>query len=503
MSALAQYPSLQVELGAAFVLAAALLARVLSRRFGVPSIVTLLACGMAAGPSGMNFVRLDLTNPATRALLSLAVVIVLFEATLRIDFKGISKVTIAILGVVGSALTLWLLPAVGHAYGLTPLIGSMIAAICVVTGPTVIGPLMARLRPRPALGHLLETEGLVLDALGVIIAAAAFASFTSRPAGAVDAAWHAAARIGAGIAVGLLWGFAGRGTMNWVARASSDISKIYVLLIGFSAYAVAEWLAHESGLVAVVVCGLLLDFRILPHERLLRVFKEDLSMLALSTVFVLLASQIEVQKLAPLLPVAAAIVGVLVAFRIVSVIAATFRSGFNFGERLLMCTVFPRGIVAVSLATYYATQIPAWGLHGGTQLAGIMFLIVCLTIVISTPAAMIAARAFNLQMPALIIAGITPATLDTARRYLERGHLPLMVDSDDDAIAFARSHDLEAQYVEGPRGLPHVVRERNAKFVIVEGSGRWAGALRQPLGGAVTVLRSGSDAETHLLGGRH
>ena len=503
MSALAGYPSLQVELGAAFVLVAALLARILSRRFGVPSIVTLLACGMAAGPSGMNLVHLDLTNPATRALLSLAVVIVLFEATLRIDFQGIPKLTIAILVVTGAALTLWIVPAVAHAYGLTPLIGSMLAAICVVTGPTVIGPLMARLRPRPALGHLLETEGLVLDALGVIIAAAAFASFTSRPTGAVDAAWHAAARIAAGIAVGLLWGFIGRATMRWVARASSDISKIYVLVLGFSAYAIAEWLAHESGLVAVVVCGLLLDFRILPHERLLRVFKEDLSMLALSTVFVLLASQIEVQRLGPLLPAAAAIVGVLIAFRVLSVYAATFRSAFGAGERLLMCSVFPRGIVAVSLATYYATQIPAWGMHGGGQLAGIVFLIVCLTIVTSTPLAMLLARAFNLQMPALVIAGITPATLDTARRYRERGHLPLLVDDDDEAIAFARSHDLDAQYLESPQSLPEIVRERHAKFVIVDGSGRWEDALREPLGGSVTVLRSGSHAEADLRVGRH
>lgn len=500
--ALSQYPSLAVELGAAFVLAAALLARILSRRFGIPSIVTLLACGLAAGPSGLNFVRLDLTNPATRALLSLAVVVVLFEATLRIDFKGIPKATIAILAVTGSALTLWLVPIVSHAYGLTPLVGSMIAAICVVTGPTVIGPLMARLRPRTAIAHLLETEGLVLDALGVIIAAATFASFTSRPSGAFDAAWHVAARIGAGMAVGLFWGLVGRNTMAFVARASSDISKIYVLFLGFAAYATAEWLAHESGLVAVVVCGLLLDFRILPHERLLRVFKEDLSMLALSTVFVLLASQIEVQRLGPLVLPALAIVGVLIAFRVLSVVLASMR-GFTFGERVLMSSVFPRGIVAVSLATYYATQIPAWGLHGGNRLAGIMFLIVGITIVISTPAAMAIARAFKLQMPALIIAGITPTTLDTARRYMQRGHLPLLVDTSDEAVAFARSNDLEAQYVEDANALPMLVRERKAKFLILEASERWDGVPLSHVPDSVTVLRFGSEDEARLLAGLH
>lgn len=487
-----QYPSLDVEFGTVVVLAAALVARVLLRRLGIPSIITLLGCGLAAGPSGLGWLRLDLTQPGTRALLSLAVVVVLFEATLRIDLTKTSKMRLAILGFVGPGLTLTILPHVARAYGFNPIVATMIAAICVVTGPTVTGPLLARLRLRTALSHLLETEGLVLDALGVIIAAAAFASFTTRAGAPLQTAWLAAERIGVGILIGLVLGLIGQRTMGFASRSSSDISKVYLLLLGFASYAFAEYAAHESGLVAVVACGLIMDFKSTPHERLLRSFKEDLSMLALSTVFVLLASQIEIAKLGPLIVPALAISGTLIALRIVSVFAATMRTGYSAAERLLMTTVFPRGIVAVSLATYYATQLPAWELPGGSALAGVLFLVVIVTIVVSTAAAIATTQMFGLQLPSAIIAGISPAAVEEARRYIDRGHLALLVDNDDSAVAYARSNDLEAEYAENASRIASLLRERNARWLVLGETDRWEEIERRQLPSHVRVFRLGS-----------
>jgi NhaP-type Na+/H+ or K+/H+ antiporter len=487
MSALAHYPSLVVELGAAFVLLATLVSRILLARFGIPSIVTLLTFGLAAGPSGLGFLRLNLTDSATRALLSLAVVLVLFEATLRIDLRGISKATIALLTILGASSALLILPIVARAYHVSHLVASMIGAICIVTGPTVVGPLMARLRPRLYLSRILESEGLVLDAIGVVVASAVFATYTSRPGPPLQASWEVTERISAGIFVGATAGLIGRWLSSLSVRAPSDVTKIGLLLIGFSAYAASEWVSHESGLVAVVVCGLMLDFRMLPHERLLRVFKEDLSMLALSTVFVLLASQIQVQRLGPLVAPAAALTGALVVLRVVTVAIATAGSGLNLRERLLAASVFPRGIVAVSLATYYATQIPAWGLHGGRLLAGILFLVIVATITISTPLSMFVARHFQLQMPAVVIAGITPETLELARRYRESGHLPYLVDADEPAVSLARSQDLEATKIELNADLASVVRERRAEILVVDSSRGWDAGRLNGIPRSVTV----------------
>ncbi len=482
------YPALGVEMGAVFVLVAALVSRILLNRAGIPSIVTLLAFGLLAGPSVLNLLRLDLTNPAVRALLSLAVVIVLFEATLRIDVAGIPKRALALLMVFGASGTLLLVPVVAHAYGLSRLVGSMIAAICIVTGPTVIGPLMARLRPRSAVAHLLESEGLALDALGVIIAAVAFATYTSRAGGAADLFVLVTQRVGAGILVGVAWGTLGRFVLRIASGSSSDVSKIGLLLLGVGAYATAEWLSHESGLVAVVACGLLLDVRPLPHERLLRSFKEDLSMLALSIVFVLLSSQIQVQRLGPQLLPAAAITGLLVLIRLTTVGLATIGAPYTLGERLLMATVFPRGIVAVSLATYYATQIPAWGLRGGGVLVGTLFLIVVMTIAVSTPSALLAAKRLHLQMPAVVVAGISPSTLETARLYKEAGHLPLLVDIDERAVALARSHDLEAITLSSAAALIDVVRRKKARFLVLDEETVWSRLGGSGMPGSVTVL---------------
>jgi NhaP-type Na+/H+ or K+/H+ antiporter len=476
MSAISTFqhnPALVVELGAAFTILAALTSRVLLSRFGIPAILTLLGFGIIAGPSALSFIHISVGDPPTRALLQLAVVAVVFEASLRMDLRGIPKRIIAVLAVAGTALTLFAIPRVMHAYHFSPLIGSMAAAICIVTGPTVIGPLMARLRPQRHVAHLLESEGLVLDAVGVLIAEAVFATYTSRPGTPLDAAWQVGQRIGAGIMVGVAWGFLGRIFLVFAARATSDISKLSVLFLGFAAYASSETAAHGSGLVAVVGCGLLLDIRALVHERLLRAFKEDLAMLALSTVFVLLASQVQISRLGALVMPAAAVTATLFVIRIGCVVLATSRSSFTKRERALMTSVFPRGIVAVSLATYYATQIPAWGLHGGSRLAGIIFLVVVFTIAVSTPLSIAVTRYCDLQMPAIVIAGITPATIEHARAYELGGHLPLLVDRDAHAVAYARSHDFDAQTVENVREMVEIARRYRAPIVVSDAPEDW------------------------------
>ncbi len=480
MTVFVQYPALAVEFGAVFVLIAALVSRVLLRRFGVPSIVTLLAFGLLAGPSGFALFHVSLTQPTTRALLSLAVVIVLFEATLRIDLRRVPKRALLLLCTTGPALALLVIPHIGHAFGLTPLVSIMAASVCVVTGPTVTGPLMARLRLRAKLSHLLETEGLVLDALGVIVAAAIFTSFTTRPNGPLGAAWHGASHIGLGLLFGALVGYLGRLTLPFVGRISSDVSKLYLLLLGFAAYAGAEFIARESGLTAVIACGLLLDFSDIPQERLVRSFKEDLSMLALSTVFVLLASQIDLSALRPLLGVGAAIAGVLVGLRVVTVAFATIGSELDWRERILMMTVFPRGIVAVSLATYYATQLPAWGFHGGEKLASTLFLVIVFTVVLSTAAAIAATQVFKLPLPSLVIVGISSKAVSAAQKLIAAGYLVLLVDDEERRVAFGQAHDLDSQYAEGPSRAAEIVRERGARAVLL-GRTAWAPIARERL----------------------
>lgn len=473
MATFVHSPTQLVEIGAAYVLLSAFLARLLLRSIGVPSIVTLMACGLVAGPSGFGLFQLNLTEPSTRALLSLAVVIVLFEATLRMDLRRVPKTVLIVLAILGPALVLLLLPPIERALDIKPVVAIMVAAVCVVTGPTVTGPLLARLRVRTGLSHLLETEGLALDALGVIIAAAIFTSLTSGHEGGLETAWHTVSRIGLGLIIGLAIGYFGRRTFAFAARWPSDISKVYVLLLGFAAYAIAEYAAHESGLTAVVACGLMIDYSVLPHERLVRTFKEDLSMLALSTVFVLLASQIDIATMLGLLRPGLAIVGVLIGLRVLTVLVATARSPYSWRERIFMMTVFPRGIVAVSLATYYATQFPAWTIPGGDQVAGLLFLVIVVTVAVSTVAAIVATRVFDLQMPAVVIVGISSKSIEAARGLTESGHRVLLVDDEQRRITFGRAHDLEAKYAESPARIAQLAREHSARSIVLGRAHRW------------------------------
>ena len=375
-------PALAVEIGAAAILAAALAARLMANRYGVPSIVTLLIAGLIAGPSGFNFIRVDLGDPSVRGLLALCVVVVLFEVTLRIDLRNVPKRTIAILAILGAALPLLIIPWLTRRFDFPVALGLMLASICVVTGPTVIGPLVRRLALRPAVGQLLETEGLLLDAVGVVLASAMFAYVTSQTGSGAHVALQVALTLAPGILTGMACGFVGR----VIARRDmpDDILKLAVLFLGIGAFAVSEWLAPRSGLAAVVACGLSIDLRQGVRERAVLAFKEDLAMLALSAVFVLMASQIELARMTPLLGQGAAITGALIAVRLVSVVAGTAGSSYAWSERALMAGFFPRGIVAVSLAMYYGAQLPFWHIPGGRRLSALVFIVVVFTVTLSS-----------------------------------------------------------------------------------------------------------------------
>lgn len=472
-SQLARYPALVVELGAVYTLLVALVSRIVSRYLGVPSIVPLLIGGFLAGPAGLSILHISLTEPAVRALLTLAVVVVLFEVTLRIDFQHMPKLMIAALASIGTVLVLVVVPVVARASGFSPLVAQMLASICIVTGPTVIGPLMARLRPRAAVAHLLETEGLVLDSIGVIITAVTFASFTSRPAGPIAATWIAMSSVLAGLAVGAFFGFVARYAAQHLTKMPSDIGKIAILLLAIATYTISELIWHGSGLVAVVACGLLIDYRPLPNQRVLRSFKEDLAMLALSVVFVLLASQVPLGRLGPLLAPAAVITAAIVIVRIATVALGTIRGGLTVSERLLCASIFPRGIVAVSLATYYATQFSAWGLRGGEELMGTLFLIITMTIALSTLASVVVARIFRLSMPRIVMAGISPKTVQAAQHFSQLGYLTTMADRDSDAVAFARASNIDAHRVDSEPALVQFAQARRASTIVVGDRAEW------------------------------
>ncbi|MGC8485458.1 MAG: hypothetical protein ACP5O6_07495 [Candidatus Baltobacteraceae bacterium] len=217
-----------------------------------------------------------------------------------------------------------------------------------------------------------------------------------------------------------------------------------------------------------------MDFRGLPSERLLRAYKEDLSILALSTVFVLLASQIRIAAILPLVGVGAAIAGTLVALRIVVVTIATARSSLGIRERIFACTVFPRGIVAVSLATYYATQLAAWGFRGGNRFSEVLFVVIVLTVSVSTVLSILASRLLNLRQPVVVLAGITPASAHRARELEEEGYVVVLADTDEAAVTFARSQDCDAAYIESESRIGELVRERGASILLDDGEPRWS-----------------------------
>ncbi|HUY11363.1 MAG TPA: hypothetical protein VMV73_03785, partial [Candidatus Dormibacteraeota bacterium] len=163
----------------------------------------------------------------------------------------------------------------------------------------------------------------------------------------------------------------------------------------------------------------------------------------------------------------------LILVRIAVVMLATMRSSLNFRERIFACTVFPRGIVAVSLATYYSTQLTAWSFRGGERFSEVLFVVVVITVTLSTIASILASRFLRLRQPVVALAGIDPSSVERARQLTDEGYVVVLADTDEARVAFALSQDCDATYIESEGRIGELLRERGASVLLDDGQPRW------------------------------
>ena len=467
-----------VALAAVFVLGIG--AQWLAWRTRLPSILLLLLFGFLAGPV-FGIIPTDelLEKEQTFSFVTLAVGLVLFEGALQLRFREIEHVG----GVLISLLTVgvlvtWVLATLAAwlVLGFTIEISLLLGALLTVTGPTVIGPILRQVRPTGRIGPIIRWEGIVVDPIGAVLAVLVFDVLQSLQGGELGQAGFdvfagslkvilVGGIVGAAVAYGLLWMLRHHQIPDHLQSPASLASVLFACVA-------SNAIAHESGLVAVTVMGMVLANQKRVDIRHIFEFKENLTVLLISSLFIILTARLKLESFAALSWRGPLFVLLLIAVvRPAAIWVSTFRSQLSWREKTFLAMMAPRGIVAAAVASVFALEPNEQGLPVipvDQPFAPATFLVIVGTVAVYGLAARPLAKRLGLAFEnpqGVLIAAAHPAARAIGRSLREAGYPVLLCDINYENTQAARLEGL-------PVYQGNILSEQTQEELVLDGIGR-------------------------------
>lgn len=443
-----------IGLTIALIIALGFLCQWASWRIGLPAILSLLAVGIIAGPVLHLFDPKALFGNLLYPTVSLAVSIILFEGSLTLKLSEIKQVRNVVRHLItfGAMLT-WLVVSFG-AYWLFELdlsLSILFGALMIVTGPTVIVPMLRTVRPNANISNILRWEGILIDPIGALLAVMVFEfiilNSSGLPLGRL--VWLFVEIIFTGALLGLAAGYLLEQLLNrhWVPEYLHNLATLALVLLTSSA---SNYIAHESGLLAVTLMGIWLANREKIHIENILNFNENLTVLLISVLFIVLAGQLDLNRL---ITVAGTAIGcyLLVQFvaRPLTVAVSTIGSELSWRERLLIAWIGPRGIVAAAISALFAIKLQAINYPNAELLVSLTFTVIIGTVLVQSLTAGTLGRWLGVSDPepnGFLIVGANPLARAIALELQKHGAQVLVADSNYSNIRTARMEGLATFY---------------------------------------------------------
>lgn len=363
-----------------------ILAQWIAIRLRFPSILLLLITGFLIGPV-FKWVNPDVVmGPVLFPFVSLSVAVILFEGGLTLRIAELKKGSGAVprLIFLGSAVS-WLAISAAAYYVLgVPLqLAVLFGAILLVSGPTVIAPLLRQIKLKPSLGSLLRWEGIIVDPLGASLAILIFEVIVSQRAGdAIRAGLEVVsltlvAGFGIGIAAAMVM------IVAYKKKIIPDyLQETFTFIMVLVAYAVGDIIQSEAGLLVVTVMGMTLaNQRVIPIRHIVS-FKEHISILLISSLFIVLAARVQVADLLASASIATMvfIASLVVVVRPMSVFLSTWGTSLQQKEKAFLALLYPRGIVAAAVASLFSIRLTEAGFEQAYLLESVTFFTIIITV---------------------------------------------------------------------------------------------------------------------------
>lgn len=360
-------------------------------RLRLPAILFLLLAGILVGP-GLGFLSPDkLFGDLLFPIVSLAVAVILFEGSLTLKFSELKEHGKMVRNLlISGTLVTWLIGTLASRFlvDISWPVATLFGAIVVVSGPTVIMPLLRAVRPNGRIRNILKWEGIVIDPIGALLAVLVFEFAISSGLSSEKTAENILTTFGStlllgamlGCSAGYCLGLALRG--RWLPQFLQNAATLTFML---GVFAFSNFLVHESGLLTVTIMGIwLANMKGVPVEEILE-FKESLSVLLISALFILLAARMDFSMMTSLGwgPIWVILILMFVA-RPMAVWLAAINTNLSWQEKIFLGWVAPRGIVAAAVSALFAFKLENAGYSDAGALVAMVFMVIMVTVIVQS-----------------------------------------------------------------------------------------------------------------------
>lgn len=421
----------EILLGLALTVVLATGSQILANKLRVPALIILLPAGFAAG-AATDIIHPDkLMGPNFSALVSLSVAVILYDAGLGLDLRKLARHTRGIVGrllLYGVLLTFLVTATVSPALFDMPLrVAAMLGVILVVSGPTVVGPLLDFVRPSDKVRRILIWEGTLTDPIGGILGALTFHAIATAHQVDIGRGYQLG-QFALSLAVGLIGGAVGTGLL-WltlrVMRLGETLGTLAQLATVLAVSAACDIVRDDTGLIAAIVVGLAVANVRGFDMPARRPFFETLVQLVIGLLFISISSTVTPASLVPVLLPGLALIAVLVlVVRPAVAFAASARTDLSRGERAFVGWMAPRGIVAAATASAFSAGLADRGVSGAARILPVTFLVIVGTVLLYALTAAPVARRLGIVKSAgtrVLLVGGEPWVVDLGRALRSAG----------------------------------------------------------------------------------
>ncbi len=445
-----------------------ILAQWVAWKLKIPAILPLILIGLLVGPFAAGFLSEDgykwiepiwnghhglFPGESLFHFVSLAISIILFEGGLTLKLNEIKNIepVITKLITVGSAITFFgAAIAVHYTFDLEWNISFLFSGLIIVTGPTVIAPILRNVPLKKDISAILKWEGILIDPIGALVAVLVF-EFISV-GGGEDFTKTAFIEFGKILLFGTTFGFSFAHGLHFAMERKlipHYLLNVVALTSVLGVFVLSDAFAHESGLLSVVVMGMVLGNSNSKHLKELLYFKESLSTLLISILFILLAANINIADLMLIYNWKTLLLFSIVIFiiRPLGVFICTTNSTLKFNEKLFISWVGPRGIVAAGIASLFGLKLAKHNVEGAEYITPLVFMIVLGTVLLNATTARFFAKitgVFLKKSNGILIIGASKFSRTLAEYLLKNNRQVVLIDTNNDNINQAKELGLEA-----------------------------------------------------------
>ena len=432
-------------------IAAGIFARVIANFFRVPSIVFLLIFGVALGGNGLNLVQPRLLGDGLEAIVSISVALILFDGGLNLQLKELGKVSASLRNLITIGTLITLIGGGIAAYWLSEFpwtIAFLYAALVVVTGPTVVNPIVEEVGLDRRLATILEGEGVLIDAIGSVLAVVVLDVALNPTSSAFAVVSDLGLRLGVGGVLGAIAGWLLGKFLQRATFLAEDTKSAVVVAAVLGLFGIAQEIQSESGLTAVVLMGIVLRASDIPNSRALLKFKSQLVALMVSVLFILLSANLSIPSIFALgWGGVQTVLFLMFIVRPINVIVSTWNSSFTWRQKAFLSWCAPRGIVAASVASLFSILLTERGVNGGESIKALVFLTIAMTVFLQGLSAKLVAKLLGLNKPdisGLVVVGSNPIGILVARLFQANGQRVAIIDTSAELCKQAAEYNIPA-----------------------------------------------------------